>query len=46
MTLSGAARLKPNRSAPYLSKGRLWSRVWLLPEPWPQPQDVKGGRKL
>ena len=39
MTLSGAARLKPNRSAPYLSKGRLWSRVRLLPEPWPQPQD-------
>ncbi len=20
-------------------KGRLWSRVWLLPEPWPQPKD-------
>ena len=38
MTLSGAARLKPNHSAPYLSKGRLWSRVRLLPEPWPQPQ--------
>ena len=31
MTLSGAARLKPNRSAPYLSKDRLWNRVWLLP---------------
>ena len=21
-----------------LLKGRLWSRVWLLPEPWPQPK--------
>ena len=21
-----------------LLKGRLWSRVWLLPEPWPEPQ--------
>ena len=19
-------------------KGRLWSRVWLLPEPWPEPK--------
>ena len=39
MTLSGAARLKPNHSASYLSKGRLWNRVRLLPEPRPQPQD-------
>ena len=22
-----------------LLKGRLWSRVWLLPEPWPQPKE-------
>ena len=21
-----------------LLKGRLWSRVWLLPEPWPKPK--------
>ena len=21
-----------------LLKGRLWSRVWLLPEPWPEPK--------
>ena len=21
-----------------LLRGRLWSRVWLLPEPWPQPK--------
>ena len=21
-----------------LLKGRLWSRVWLMPEPWPQPK--------
>ena len=21
-----------------LLKGRLWNRVWLLPEPWPQPK--------
>ena len=21
-----------------LLKGRLWTRVWLLPEPWPQPK--------
>ena len=21
-----------------LLQGRLWSRVWLLPEPWPQPK--------
>ena len=19
-------------------KGRLWTRVWLLPEPWPKPK--------
>ena len=23
-----------------LLKGRLWSRVWLLPEPWPQPNST------
>ena len=22
----------------FLLKGRLWNRVWLLPEPWPQPK--------
>ena len=21
-----------------LHRGRLWSRVWLLPEPWPEPK--------
>ena len=21
-----------------LLRGRLWSRVWLLPEPWPEPK--------
>ena len=21
-----------------LLKGRLWNRVWLLPEPWPKPK--------
>ena len=25
-----------------LLKGRLWSRVWLFPEPWPQPKDNLG----
>ncbi len=20
-------------------KGRLWTRVWLLPEPWPEPKE-------
>ena len=23
-----------------LLKGRLWNRVWLLPEPWPQPKSI------
>ena len=22
-----------------LLRGRLWTRVWLLPEPWPQPKE-------
>ena len=22
-----------------LTKGRMWRRVWLLPEPWPPPPD-------
>ena len=23
----------------FLAKGRMWRRVWLLPEPWPPPPD-------
>ena len=21
-----------------MHRGKLWSRVWLLPEPWPEPK--------
>ena len=32
-------RSRPARTQyPAIVRGRLWSRVWLLPEPWPEPK--------
>ena len=29
-----------------LHRGRLWSRVWLLPEPWPEPKSILEATQL
>ena len=33
----GLARLGIQRLRHLLARGRLWRRLWLAPEPWPQP---------
>ena len=37
--IAGALRLGLAALSRLLAKGRMWRRLWLLPEPWPPPPD-------